>query len=161
MGGEFGQWQEWNFNKGLEWGALETPKHQGVHRFVKDLNHLYQREAALHEVDFDWTGFKWIDANDSDNSIFSFMRYSKSGAEFVVVISNFTPVPRFDYRIGVPKAGYYQEILNSDSAHYGGGNLGNGGGKHTEQFAWHGYQQSLSLALPPLATIMFKLQTDH
>lgn len=161
MGGEFGQWQEWNYNTSLEWGALTSPKHQGLQHFVKDLNHLYQREPALHEVDFDWTGFKWIDANDSDNSSFSFMRFTKSGAEFVVVVSNFTPVPRLDYRIGVPKPGYYQEILNSDSAHYGGSNLGNGGGKNTEPMAWHGYEQSLCLTLPPLATIMFKLQTNR
>ncbi|MFN8455521.1 MAG: 1,4-alpha-glucan branching protein GlgB [Anaerolineae bacterium] len=161
MGSEFGQWQEWNYNTSLEWGALTAPKHQGLQYFIKDLNQLYQREPALYQVDFDWTGFKWIDANDSDNSVFSFIRFSKSGAEFVVIVSNFTPVPRFDYRIGVPKPGYYQEILNSDSAHYGGSNLGNGGGKSTEPFAKHGYEQSLSLTLPPLATIMFKLQADR
>jgi 1,4-alpha-glucan branching enzyme len=157
MGGEFGQWQEWNFDIGLEWEALQSPAHQGVQRFVKDLNQLYRREPALHQVDFDWAGFKWIDANDSDNSIFSFMRFAKSMDEFVVVVSNFTPVPRYSYRIGVPKPGYYQEILNSDSAHYGGSNMGNGGGVATENVIQHGYDQSLSLTLPPLATIMFKL----
>lgn len=157
MGGEFGQWQEWNFNTSLEWAALTAPMHQGVQRFVKDLNHLYQNEPALYEVDFDWTGFTWIDANDSDNSIFSFMRNARSVDEFVVVVSNFTPVPRHDYRIGVPKPGYYREILNSDSAHYGGSNVGNDGGRATEAVPWHGHAQSLSLTLPPLATIMLKL----
>ena len=157
MGGEFGQWQEWNFNTSLEWAALTAPMHQGVQHFVKYLNHLYQNEPALYEVDFDWTGFTWIDANDSDNSIFSFMRNARSVDEFVVVVSNFTPVPRHDYRIGVPKPGYYREILNSDSAHYGGSNVGNDGGKATEAVPWHGHAQSLSLTLPPLATIMLKL----
>lgn len=157
MGGEFGQWQEWNFNMGLEWAALDAPMHQGLHHFVKDLNHLYQNELALYEVDFAWMGFTWIDANDSDNSVFSFIRNAKSSDEFVVVVSNLTPVPRENYRIGVSKPGYYREILNSDSAHYGGSNLGNGGGKATEGTPWHGHNQSLSLMLPPLATIMLKL----
>jgi 1,4-alpha-glucan branching enzyme len=157
MGGEFGQWQEWNFNNSLEWAALTAPTHQGLQRFVKDLNHLYQSEPALYEVDFDWMGFTWIDANDSDNSIFSFTRNAKSRDEFIVVLSNFTPIPRHNYRLGVPKLGYYREILNSDSAHYGGGNVGNDGGKATENIPWHGHAQSLSLTLPPLATIMLKL----
>jgi 1,4-alpha-glucan branching enzyme len=157
MGGEFGQWQEWNFNASLEWAALDAPMHQGLQRFVKDLNHLYQHEPALYEIDFDWTGFTWIDANDSDNSVFSFIRHAKSADEFVVVMSNLTPVPRENYRVGVPKPGYYREILNSDSEHYGGSNLGNGGGKATEESPWHGHGQSLSLTLPPLATIMLKL----
>lgn len=157
MGGEFGQWQEWNFNTSLEWAALSAPMHQGVQRFVKDLNQLYQHEPALYEIDFDWMGFTWIDANDSDNSVFSFIRNAKSMDEFVVVVSNLTPVPRENYRVGVPKPGYYREILNSDSAHYGGSNMGNSGGRTTEETPWHGHGQSLSLTLPPMATIMLKL----
>jgi len=157
MGGEFAQWQEWNFSTSLEWAALTAPTHQGVQRFVKDLNYLYQNEPALYEDDFEWTGFTWIDANDSDNSVFSFMRNAKSRPEFVVVVTNFTPVPRHNYRVGVPKSGYYREILNSDSAHYGGSNMGNDGGRTTEDIPWHGHAQSLSLTLPPLATIMLKL----
>ncbi len=157
MGSEFAQWQEWNFSAGLEWEALKAPNHQGVQRFVKDLNRLYQNEPALYEDDFEWTGFTWIDANDSDNSVFSFIRNAKSKDEFIVVISNFTPVPRQEYRIGVPKPGYYQEILNSDSEHYWGSNVGNDGGRNTEDIPSHGYAQSLSLTLPPLATLMFKL----
>lgn len=157
MGGEFGQWQEWNFDKGLEWVALNVSNHQGVQRFVKELNRLYQTEPALHENDFDWTGFTWIDANDSDNSTFSFIRKATSSDEFIVVISNFTPVPRTGYRVGVPRPGYYRELLNSDSEHYGGSNIGNGGGQSTENIPMHGHSQSLSLTLPPLATVMFKL----
>ncbi len=158
MGGEFAQWQEWNFGAGLEWEALKAPNHQGVQRFVKDLNHLYQHEPALYEDDFEWTGFTWIDANDSDNSVFSFLRNAKSSDEFVVVVSNFTPLPRYDYRIGVPKPGFYREILNSDSGYYWGSNLGNDGGRATQNISSHGYTQSLSITLPPLATVMFKYE---
>jgi 1,4-alpha-glucan branching enzyme len=157
MGGEFAQWQEWDFAGGLEWPALTAPTHQGVQRFVRDLNSLYQNQPALYEEDFNWTGFTWIDANDSDNSVFSFMRNAKASDEFIVVISNFTPVVRYNYRVGVPRAGYYQEVLNSDSEYYGGSNVGNAGGIYTDQVPFHGYEQSLSLTLPPLATIMLKL----
>ncbi len=158
MGGEFAQWQEWDFNNSLEWTALTTPDHQGMQRFVKDLNRLYQHEPALYEDDFEWTGFTWIDANDSDNSVLAFVRNAKSSHEFIVVISNFTPVVRYDYRVGVPQTGYYQEILNSDSEHYWGSNVGNAGGVETEASSFHGYNQSVSLTLPPLATIMLKLK---
>jgi 1,4-alpha-glucan branching enzyme len=157
MGGEFAQWQEWNFNIGLEWEALKAPNHQGVQTFVRDMNRLYRNEPSLYEVDFDWTGFAWIDANDSDNSVFSFIRKAKSSDEFIVIVSNFTPVVRYGYRVGVPKAGYYREILNSDSAHYWGSNVGNAGGVQTEDIPFHGHPQSLALTLPPLATIMLKL----
>lgn len=159
MGGEFAQWQEWNFSTSLEWEALTAPNHQGVQRFVKDLNTLYKNEPALHEDDFEWTGFTWIDANDSDNSVFSFMRNAKFSDEFVIVISNFTPVVRYGYRVGVPQAGRYREILNSDSIHYWGSNMGNAGNVVTEDVSFHGYGQSVVLTLPPLATIMLKLET--
>lgn len=157
MGSEFAQWQEWNFNTSLEWAALTAPNHRGVQRWVQDLNQLYQHEPALHENDFEWTGFAWIDASDSDNSVLSFIRKAKSSDDFIVVISNFTPVPREGYRIGVPRPGYYGEILNSDAEYYWGGNMGNGGGRATAEIPMHGHSQSLSLTLPPLATIMLKL----
>ena len=158
MGGEFAQWQEWNFNNGLEWEALTAPNHAGVQRFIKDLNQLYITEPALYEDDFEWTGFDWIDANDSDQSVFSFKRNAKSSDEFIIIVSNFTPVPRYEYRVGVPQSGYYAEILNSDSEHYWGSNIGNDGGQQTEDVAMHGHPYSLALTLPPLATMMFKLQ---
>jgi 1,4-alpha-glucan branching enzyme len=157
MGGEFGQWQEWNFNSSLEWAALSAPNHQGVRRFVQDLNRLYQNEPALYENDFEWTGFEWIDASDTDNSVLSFIRKAKSTDEFIVVISNFTPAPRTGYRVGVSRPGYYREILNSDSAYYWGSNMGNDGGQATDEIPTHGRPHSLSLVLPPLATIMLKL----
>jgi 1,4-alpha-glucan branching enzyme len=157
MGGEFGQWQEWNFNTALEWAALTAPNHQGVQRFIKDLNRVYRQERALYEDDFEWTGFTWLDANDSDNSVLSFIRNAKTTGEFIIVISNFTPVPRHNYRIGVPRAGYYKEIINSDAGYYWGSNVGNEGGRKTENVPMHGHAQSLSLTLPPLATIMLKI----
>lgn len=160
MGGEFGQWQEWNFNTGLEWQALEAKNHAGVQNFVADLNSLYQNEPALYEDDFDWTGFEWIDANDNDNCVFSFIRKAKHSDDFIVVISNFTPLVREGYKIGVPQPGYYEEILNSDSEYYWGSNVGNDGGQKTEDGPMHGYEQSLWLTLPPLSTIMLKLRGE-
>jgi len=158
MGGEFGQWQEWNFNESLEWAALEAPNHQGVQRSVQDLNRLYQNESALYENDFAESGFEWIDASDTDNNVLSFIRKAESSNEFLIIVSNFTPVPWDAYRIGVPKHGNYKEIFNSDSEHYWGSNVGNQGGQATESIPMHGHQQSLSLILPPLATIMLKLE---
>ena len=158
MGCEFGQWQEWNFNSSLEWAALQAPNHQGLQTFVKDLNQLYKQESALYEDDFEWTGFAWIDANDNDNSVFSFLRQAKSSDEFIVVISNFTPVPREGYRVGVPQPGYYRELINSDAKAYWGGGLGNAGGVHSEEVPFHAQPHSLVLTLPPLATMMLKLE---
>jgi 1,4-alpha-glucan branching enzyme len=158
MGGEFGQWQEWNFNESMEWAALEAPNHQGVQRSVQDLNRLYQNESALYENDFAESGFEWIDASDTDNNVLSFIRKAESSSEFLIIVSNFTPVPWDAYRIGVPKHGNYKEIFNSDSEHYWGSNVGNQGGQATESIPMHGHQQSLSLILPPLATIMLKLE---
>ena len=159
MGDEFGQWQEWNFYTSLEWAALTAPNHQGVQNFIRDLNRVYRAERALYEDDFEWTGFTWLDANDSDNSILSFIRNAKTTDEFIIVISNFTPVPRHDYRIGVPRPGYYKEIINSDAGYYWGSNVGNEGGRETENVPMHGHAQSLKLTLPPLSTIMLKMDT--
>ncbi|MCB0167762.1 MAG: 1,4-alpha-glucan branching protein GlgB, partial [Anaerolineae bacterium] len=159
MGCEFGQWAEWNYDTGLQWQSLESPNHQGLKTYVADLNNVYKNEPALHENDFAQAGFEWIDANDSQNSVLSFMRKAKNSQEFVVVISNFTPVPRKNYRTGVPQAGYYRELLNSDAEIYWGSNMGNYGGLSTEAVACHGYDYSLLITLPPLATVMFKLET--
>ncbi len=160
MGSEFGQWQEWDFDTGLEWAAVTSPAHQGLQCFVKDLNELYRREPALYENDFESSGFLWIDAGVTNPGVFSFIRKAKSRAEFVVVISNFTPNPHLAYRLGVPIPGCYREILNSDSQRYGGTDVGNGGDQVTEKISMHGQPQSLSLALPPLATIMLKLEVS-
>ena len=156
MGGEFGQWQEWNHDTGLEWRALEVPSHQGVQRLVRDLNCVYRSEPALHQIDFNWNGFRWIDANDSDNSVFSFLRYAKNPEDFIVVICNFTPVVREQYRIGVPKGGAYRELINSDLEIYGGSGVGNGPTLATLPEPCHTFDQCLSLSLPPLATLWLK-----
>jgi 1,4-alpha-glucan branching enzyme len=156
MGSEIGQWSEWSEARGLDWYLLDLPTHQALQRWVKDLNHVYTSEPALYEQDFVPQGFQWIDANDSDNSIFSYMRFAKDRKNFIVVASNFTPVPRYNYRIGVPEPGLYNEILNSDAEIYGGGNIGNYGGRDTNEVYAHGFHHSLSLNIPPLGIIIMK-----
>jgi 1,4-alpha-glucan branching enzyme len=156
MGAEFGQGREWNYDQSLDWHLLELPSHRGLRQFVTDLNQVYRRERALHEVDFDGHGFHWIDCTDSENSVVSFIRRSQDGGEAVVAILNFTPVPREGYRIGVPAAGSYVELINSDAALYGGGNVGNGGAVFTEPIASHGHADSLRLTLPPLGCLLLK-----
>ncbi len=157
MGGEFGQRLEWNYDTGLEWPVLNEPNHQGLQRAVKDLNQLYRHEPALHENDFEAGGFEWIDASDTENCVLSFIRKAKTSDEFLIIVSNFTPVPWDGYRIGVPHPGQYHEVFNSDSDRYWGGNVSNDGGLSTDSIPMHGYSHSLSMILPPLATIMIKL----
>jgi 1,4-alpha-glucan branching enzyme len=157
MGGELGQWSEWNHDQSLDWNLLDSPMHAGLQQWVSDLNHAYRSEPALHELDFDWQGFEWIDCNDSEQSIISLIRKGKSADEVVLAVANFTPVPRYDYRIGVPKAGFWKELLNSDAGDYGGSGMGNCGGMEAEAIAHHGQPYSLTLTLPPLAIAFFKV----
>ncbi len=161
MGSEFGQWLEWKFDSSLDWHLLEEgspffDKHRQVMAYVKELNSLYKTEASLHEVDYDWTGFDWIDLHDHEQSVISFLRRAKNPDDFLVFAFNFTPVPRYNYRIGVPKPGFYRELLNSDAAAWGGGNLGNLGGLDSESIHTHGKNDSLNLTLPPLSALVFK-----
>jgi 1,4-alpha-glucan branching enzyme len=156
MGAEFGQWREWNHDRSLDWHLLDDPMHASLKRFVQDLNVLYRSEPALHERDFQPDGFRWIDCNDNENSVVSIVRYANDRDAFVVMLFNFTPVPRHDYRIGVPAAGWYAELLNSDSEIYGGSNIGNGGGVATEPVAAHGFDHSLRLTVPPLGCLLLK-----
>jgi 1,4-alpha-glucan branching enzyme len=158
MGGEFAQWQEWNFAKSLEWDALSAPNHQGVRKLVQDLNRIVQTEPALYEDDFEWTGFTWIDASDTENSVLSFLRNARRSRDFAVVVCNFTPVPRRQYRIGVPRPGYYRELINTDATEYWGSGVGNNGGVPAADFPWHGHPYSLVLTLPPLATLILKVE---
>jgi 1,4-alpha-glucan branching enzyme len=158
MGSEFGQWREWNYDASLDWHLLAEPAHAGMRRWVQDLNHTYQREASLHQVDFEPAGFSWIDCNDNENSVVSMIRRARNPQDFTVMLANFTPVPRPGYRVGVPEAGWYRELLNSDAEMYGGSNMGNGGGVHTEPIPSHGYDHSLSVVVPPLAFVLFKRQ---
>ena len=156
MGCEFGQSHEWNYDESLEWHLLDHPLHAGLRLFVQDLNRVYASEPALHEVDFEPAGFQWIDCNDSENSVVSFIRRARNGSDFVAAIVNFTPVPRDGYRVGVPRGGEYVELVNSDSEAYGGSNLGNSGVVATEPIAAHGHSESLRLNLPPLGFLILK-----
>jgi 1,4-alpha-glucan branching enzyme len=156
MGGEFGQWNEWNYDESLQWHLLQWPSHQGLQRWVSDLNRLYRREPALHEVDFDYRGFEWIDCNNYEDSALSFLRRGKRPEDFLVVAANFTPVPRTGHHLGVPEPGWYEEVLNSDSHFYGGSNVGNGPGVMAEHRPWHGRPFSVQITLPPLGVVFLK-----
>jgi 1,4-alpha-glucan branching enzyme len=151
MGGEFGQWDEWNHEKSLDWHLTEYEAHRGIQRWVRDLNALYQECQAL-QSDFDPAGFEWVDCNDADASIISFLRKGTDGSS-MLVIANFTPVPRMDYAVGVSEAGFWKELLNSDSEHYGGSGLGNGGGVASRPEPLHGRQHSIQLVMPPLSML--------
>src|SRR5581483_12031989 len=156
MGGEIGQWNEWNAHNQVEWVLLYFDAHRHVQDYVKELNRLYVAEPALHQVDFSWEGFQWIDFHDVDNSIMSFLRRARDPNDMVVVIANFTPAPREGYRVGVPKPGFYREILNSDAAYFGGSNMGNRGGLPSEPLPWQGQPHSILVTVPPLAVVYFK-----
>ncbi len=155
MGAEFGQWSEWNHNGSLDWNLLEYDRHQGLQRWVADINRLYTNDPALH-VDTDPAGFEWVDGSDADNSIISFLRKALSG-QAILVVCNFTPVPRKNYLVGVPSRGYWKEVLNSDAKEYCGSGIGNGGGLEAGPVPIHGRDYSLNLTLPPLAINFFKL----
>ena len=160
MGGEFGQGREWNHNTSLDWHLLDDPMHAALRRWVRDLNHTYQRERSLHEVDFEGAGFQWIDCNDNENSVVSMIRRARDPQDFTVIVTNFTPMPRPDYRIGVPEEGCYRELLNSDSEVYGGSNVGNGGFVHAEARPAHGFDHSMALTVPPLGFVLLKRQVE-
>jgi 1,4-alpha-glucan branching enzyme len=156
MGSELAQWHEWNYDTELQWDLLQWDTHRGIQKLVADLNRVLRNESALHQVDFDSSGFEWIDCMNPEDSTLSFIRKSKHNNDFVVVACNFTPVVR-NYRIGLPRAGYYREIFNSDSIHYGGSNVGNFPGVHADaNHAHFGRPHSLQMTLPPLATVIFK-----
>jgi 1,4-alpha-glucan branching enzyme len=161
MGGEFGQVREWNHDSSLEWHVLEYSYHQGVQQWVKDLNQLYKREPALHALDFSPEGFQWIDPQNWEQSVISFIRRGEMTDDIILVIANFTPVPRHNYRIGVPKGGYWKELLNSDAKTYGGSGQGNVGGVESSPVVAHGYYNSVSLTLPPAGILFLKNEGGH
>jgi 1,4-alpha-glucan branching enzyme len=156
MGSEFGQPNEWAHDGSLPWDLLSDPMHQGLKDWVSDLNHLYRNDPALHELDCDPGGFEWIDCDDAEHSVISLIRKGKSTKDMILFVCNFTPVPRYSYRLGAPRAGYWQEVLNSDSGRYGGSNMGNLGGVETVPIPLHARPQSLTLTLPPLSVSLFK-----
>jgi len=156
MGGEFGQWREWSEERSLDWHLLESHEHRQLHSFVKTLNHLYLQEAALHEVDFSWEGFAWIDFSDAEQSIVSFTRYARNKRDLIVIICNFTPVPRLGYRIGLPSEGAYRELLNSDWRQFGGSGVENVGVIQGARYPWQNCGFSSEINLPPLGVILLK-----
>ena len=160
MGAEIAQWREWNHDTSLDWHLLQYPPHEGVRRWLADLNHLARREPALYELDCSPEGFEWIDCNDAENSVLVYLRKSRRPGEELLVVCNFTPVPRQNYRVGVPAPGFWQELLNSDARDYGGSGWGNLGGVEAVPVPWHGRTWSLTLTLPPLAIVIFKRVTD-
>jgi 1,4-alpha-glucan branching enzyme len=157
MGMEFGQWSEWNVWGDLEWHLLEHEPHQQLKCFMADLNKVYRNEPALYTQDFSNDGFEWVDCSDNRHSVISFLRWAKDTGELILTVCNFTPQPHSHYRVGVPEAGFYTELLNSDARQYGGSNMGNLGGKWTEEWSYHNRPYSLDLCLPPLATVVFRL----
>jgi len=160
MGGEFGQWNEWYHEVSLDWHLLEYPPHGGVKHLVRDLNRLYTDEPALYELDFHPDGFEWIDCSDSQGSILNLLRKGRSTGDIVLVALNFTPVPRLNYQVGVPRGGYWREILNSDSKEYGGSGHGNLGSVEASAISFHGRPYSLTLTLPPLGAVFFKSEEN-
>jgi 1,4-alpha-glucan branching enzyme len=158
MGGEFAQRAEWDHDASLDWHLLEQPPHRGIQRLTRDLNRLLRAEPALHERDFDPAGFAWVDANDSDNSVATYLRLGGDERDVVLVACNFTTVPRDGYRVGVPRAGFWRELLNTDAWEYGGSGRGNLGGLDTVPVAVHGRPQSLDLCLPPLAAVVLRYE---
>jgi 1,4-alpha-glucan branching enzyme len=157
MGGEFGQTNEWYHEASLDWHLLDMgPYHRGLQRFVQDLNRLYREVPAFHQVDFDLGGFQWIDCNDWEESIVSFLRRGRDPEDFIIIVCNFTPVVRRGYRVGVPRGGFYSELLNTDAELYGGSNVGNAGGVMAVPHPAHGHPHSLLLTLPPLAALVLR-----
>ena len=158
MGGEFAQWHEWSHDGELDWALLGFPNHVGIQHLVRDLNRTYASEPACHQRDTVSTGFRWVIGDDRDNSVFAFLRFGAAEAAPLLVMCNFAPVLRTGYRIGVPRPGYWQELVNTDAAVYGGTNMGNAGGVATTPVQQHGEAQSLELTLPPLATLYLRCE---
>jgi 1,4-alpha-glucan branching enzyme len=156
MGSEFGQWNEWQHDTTLDWNLLDFESHRQLQYWVADLNNSYRWENALNEIDFQSAGFEWIDCNDSDHSTVSFLRKGRANDDVILVVCNFTPIPRLNYRVGVPRGGFWREILNSDAKEYGGTGMGNFGGLTADHHTFHGRRYSLNLTLPPLAILFLK-----
>jgi 1,4-alpha-glucan branching enzyme len=156
MGGEFGQWREWNHDESLDWHLLGDPSHAGLSRWVEEINALYRNEPALHELDFDPDGFEWVDCNDGEQSVLTFLRKGRSTEDIFLVVCNFTPVPRHNYLVGVPRGGFWREVRNSDAPVYGGSGQGNIGGVEAAPISSHGRLHTLTIVVPPLAAVFFK-----
>jgi 1,4-alpha-glucan branching enzyme len=156
MGCDFGQGDEWSEAKSLDWQLLQYPFQAQVQRWVADLNRLYRAEPSLYQVDFDWPGFEWLEVHDNENSVFAFLRRGRGPDDCVAIVANFTPVPRYEYRLGVPRGGPWLELLNSDAETYGGSNAGNGGVVWASDQPWGSLAHCLQLTLPPLGVLFLK-----
>jgi 1,4-alpha-glucan branching enzyme len=153
MGGELGQLQEWRSDGSLDWHLLETPEHAGIQDLVRDLNMRYREEPAFWEVDFEPAGFRWLEANDAAANVIAFARFAAEGKRVVVCACNFSPVPRPGYRVGLPRGGRWQELLNTDEVRYGGGGVGNPDPVAAEAKPWHDQPYSVEVTLPPLGVV--------
>jgi 1,4-alpha-glucan branching enzyme len=158
MGQEFGQGEEWNADRSLDWHLLNTGWHKGLQTLIKDMNRLYTQEPALHQLDCEAAGFEWLESNDAEGSVLAWLRKGKGGSAPVLVICNFTPTPHEGYRLGLPAAGRWREILNTDAGVYGGSGMGNLGMIEAEEVASHGRPYSALITVPPLATVWFRLE---
>ncbi len=158
MGTDIGDYDEWNSARAIPWEVLEYPLHASLQFFVQELNRFYRAQPALYQVDFDYTGFEWIDIGDVEKSALSFLRRAADGTDFIVIVCNFTPVPRLSYDVGVPEAGFYDEIFNSDAAIFGGSDLGNYGGVPSREGVRHNRPCHITITLPPLAVVAFRLR---
>jgi 1,4-alpha-glucan branching enzyme len=160
MGSEFGQWKEWNYDESLDWDVLQGSEHRGLQALVGELNRFYRAQPALWEADHDHAGFQWIAADNADDNMIAFMRIAPTSGQRLVCVSHFSPVVRREYRIGVPRSGYYREILNTDAEIWGGSNVGNGGGVSAEPTPYNGLPYSISITLPPLGVLWFEVPRD-
>jgi 1,4-alpha-glucan branching enzyme len=160
MGGEFGQWAEWNHEASLDWPLLHSPLHAGLLRWIRDLNTFYRGQPSLFEVDFDSSGFEWVDCSDSERSIVCFLRKARNASDTTLFVCNFTPVPRQNYRVGVPAGCRWSERLNSDAPLYGGSGQGNAGAVDASPLPVHGRPYSLNLTLPPLGIVIFRPEVE-
>jgi 1,4-alpha-glucan branching enzyme len=156
MGSEIGQYEEWDYNSGVKWELLQFDLHRKLQRLSRELNELYRSQPALYEVDYHWSGFEWVDFHDVDNSIIAFLRRAQDPNDFLLVCCNFTPVPRQEYRFGVPADGFYEELMNTDAERFGGSNIGNRGTVVSEPVPAHGRDHSIPVTLPPLGVVVFK-----
>jgi 1,4-alpha-glucan branching enzyme len=158
MGCEIGQWDEWNCHTSVDWHLLQYDSHQKLQFFVSELNRLYKSNESLHQVEFSWDGFEWIDLHDSDNSTLSFLRKARDPRDTIICVFNLTPVPRYDYRLGVPYPGEYELILNSDADVFGGSNTHNLQYVSSQDIHWHGRNQSIPVSVPPLGALYYRLR---
>jgi 1,4-alpha-glucan branching enzyme len=158
MGAELGQWNEWNYAESVDWHLLQYDSHRKLQNYMGALNKTYAAQGPLHEIDFSWEGFEWIDLHDQDNSILSFMRKGRKPGDFVLCVFNFTPVPHLQYRLGVPQPGTYEQVLNTDAEEFGGGNVGRMASVASEAKPWHNQPNSIPFTLPPLGAVFFRFR---